>query len=98
MQLRECPFCGGEPSMARPGTARQSCIVVCIECGARHESGDVGERSGSSWNRRASDRQRCATCRHMVPPKLGEMPSCANPGAPVRCAPLNFGCVLWEKA
>ena len=55
--LKPCPFCCGKPTMdddrARRGTARQSCIVVCTECGCRHESGDEYEMSGSSWNTRA---------------------------------------------
>ena len=32
---------------------RQSCIVVCGSCGARHESSDEYEHSGESWNLRA---------------------------------------------
>lgn len=52
--LKPCPFCGGSASFERIGTHRQSCIVVCDDCGCRLESGDVGERSGTSWNRRAS--------------------------------------------
>lgn len=49
--LRPCPFCGGRAEFERTGTPRQSCIVVCTDCGARHESSDEGERSGWSWNR-----------------------------------------------
>lgn len=52
--LKPCPFCGGPASFERLGTPRQSCIVVCDDCGCRLESGDVGERSSTSWNRRAS--------------------------------------------
>lgn len=55
MTLRPCPFCGGSASFARHGTARQSCVVTCDQCGCSHESGDVGERSGTSWNRRVSE-------------------------------------------
>lgn len=51
--LRPCPFCGHDkPSFERAGTRRQSCIVVCGNCGARHESSDEGEDSGKSWNQR----------------------------------------------
>lgn len=54
-ELRPCPFCGHPtPSFERMGTPRQSCIVVCGNCGCRHESSDEGERSGDSWNDRAS--------------------------------------------
>lgn len=52
MELRPCPFCGKAAEFERRGDRRQSCIVVCSECGARHESGDTWN-SGSSWNRRA---------------------------------------------
>lgn len=53
--LKPCPFCGHEtPYFERMGTPRQSCIVVCGDCGARHESGDEGARNGASWNQRAA--------------------------------------------
>lgn len=50
--LCPCPFCGGAAEFERRGTPRQSCIVVCSECGAKHESGDTWN-SGYSWNQRA---------------------------------------------
>ncbi len=53
MTLKPCPFCGGPASFERLGTHRQSCIVTCDDCGCRLESGDVGERSGASWNIRS---------------------------------------------
>lgn len=54
-KLLPCPFCGNpEPYFERMGTPRQSCIVVCGNCGARHESGDENEHSGRSWNERAA--------------------------------------------
>jgi Lar family restriction alleviation protein len=56
VDLAPCPFCGGAAEFERRGTGRQSCIVVCGDCGARHESGDSGDRCGSSWNRRESSR------------------------------------------
>lgn len=53
VKLRPCPFCGnGEPEFERLGDRRQSCIVACGHCGARHESSDEGESNGQSWNRR----------------------------------------------
>ncbi len=53
--LAPCPFCGNtNPKFERMGTARQSCIVVCGNCGCRHESSDEGARNGSSWNDRAA--------------------------------------------
>ena len=57
-ELLSCPFCGNtEPGFERIGTPRQSCIVACGQCGARHESSDEGENSGTSWNRRAQPAQ-----------------------------------------
>jgi Lar family restriction alleviation protein len=52
--LLPCPFCGGAASFERMGTPRQSCIVTCDSCGARHESSDEGHRSGTQWNERAA--------------------------------------------
>lgn len=54
-RLKPCPFCGGEAEFERLGTGRVSCIVVCYGCGARHESGDSGAASGTSWNRRHTE-------------------------------------------
>lgn len=57
MALKPCPFCGNEtPEFERMGTPRQSCIVICGHCGARHESSDEGEFNGTSWNERAAIR------------------------------------------
>lgn len=52
IELKPCPFCGGEADMVQSGTSRQSCIVECSSCGARRESGDEGENSGRLWNER----------------------------------------------
>lgn len=54
-ELLPCPFCGHRtPEFERRGTSRQSCIVVCGNCGCRHESSDEDERCGESWNTRAA--------------------------------------------
>jgi Lar family restriction alleviation protein len=52
--LKPCPFCGSNATFERTGTGGHSCIVCCTSCGARHESSDEYERSGESWNARAS--------------------------------------------
>ena len=58
MALKPCPFCGNEtPEFERMGTPRQSCIVICGHCGARHESSDEGEFNGTSWNERTAIRE-----------------------------------------
>ena len=57
-KLLPCPFCGHDtPEFERMGDRRQSCIVICGNCGARHESSDEGEHCGSSWNQRAEPSQ-----------------------------------------
>jgi predicted RNA-binding Zn-ribbon protein involved in translation (DUF1610 family) len=49
--LLPCPFCGGEATIERKGSVRQSNIVACTECGCRLESGDVFNPA-SRWNSR----------------------------------------------
>ena len=49
--LKACPFCGGRPTI-RLGTQRQSCIIICDECGARLESNESYELCGEQWNNR----------------------------------------------
>ena len=39
--LLPCPFCGSPAKIERAGTMRRSNIVICTNCGARLESGDV---------------------------------------------------------
>jgi Lar family restriction alleviation protein len=56
VSLLPCPFCGGKPYIERAGTGRASCIVVCEDCGVRHESADEYEHSGQAWNRRSHPR------------------------------------------
>jgi len=68
--LLPCPFCGGEAEFERMGTPRQSCIVVCGNCGARHESGDEGARNGTQWNRRAAAPAAPATPDDLPPTEL----------------------------
>lgn len=56
IKLLPCPFCGDdEPEFERMGTGRVSCIVICTNCGCRHDSGDSGEHNGTSWNRRPKE-------------------------------------------
>lgn len=49
--LMPCPFCGSSAEFERKGSARQSCIVVCTECGCRLETGEVFQ-CGLRWNTR----------------------------------------------
>jgi len=53
-------MCGKEAEIERPGTARQSMIIVCTNCGCRMESGDVVGLTPPeqyAWNVRAGGRQ-----------------------------------------
>lgn len=50
-ELKPCPFCGGRAEVEREGTSKQSCVVVCEDCGCRLESNEIGH--GERWNRRA---------------------------------------------
>ena len=59
-KLKPCPFCGGEPEYERHGTNRQSCIISCLDCGARIETGETGGLEGSMWNTRTADGERTA--------------------------------------
>lgn len=56
-KLKPCPFCGGEATLesdgARIGSHRQSCIVVCLECGCTLESNEEGDSCGNQWNIRS---------------------------------------------
>lgn len=52
MELKSCPFCGGKAEIERYGNRRQSCIVVCTQCGCRLEGSDEDDESGSQWNKR----------------------------------------------
>lgn len=51
---KPCPFCGGSPEYERVGTARQSMIIACQDCGAKVESNDVAGLMAVEeyrWNR-----------------------------------------------
>jgi len=51
MKLQPCPFCNGPAEFERIGDRKQSCIVVCQECGCRLESNEEGDACGQQWNR-----------------------------------------------
>jgi len=54
-ELKPCPFCGGTAEIVRKGTARQSMVIACEDCGGGTESGEVYGLTAPEnwlWNRR----------------------------------------------
>lgn len=49
-KLKPCPFCGRQAEVEQPGSARQSNIVECSDCGCRLESSDQMPGYDLSWN------------------------------------------------
>lgn len=79
INLLPCPFCGHEsPEFERMGDRRQSCIVICGWCGARHESSDEGDRCGSSWNQRAEPTPSAPTAVEPPAPSMSMFASVAD--------------------
>ena len=52
VELKPCPFCGGEAGVARYGDRRQSTIYYCLDCGCRLETSEEWDH-GKDWNKRA---------------------------------------------
>lgn len=63
INLKPCPFCGGEAEVESHGNHRQSTIISCGDCGVTHESGDEGEMVGRSWNERVNGSKESAAFR-----------------------------------
>ena len=70
------------------GTPRQSCIVICGNCGCRHESSDEDEHSGTSWNTRAALAQPAEPVARVRIHKTGGNAGLAWSAVPVEDAPL----------
>lgn len=51
VNLKPCPFCGGEAEIERSGTPRVSTIYACTNCGCRLETGETFNHGGL-WNDR----------------------------------------------
>ena len=56
MDIKPCPFCGGEAELQELPTAPDRCLVKCLKCWAKSvfvEWCDK-ERAIESWNQRAA--------------------------------------------
>lgn len=51
MELKPCPFCGGEAYIEQVGDHRRSTIYECDSCGCRLETGEKFNH-GARWNER----------------------------------------------
>ena len=52
MELKPCPFCGGEAKIYR---SKYDAFVGCDKCHISTWSGDSEQELVDAWNRRASD-------------------------------------------
>jgi Lar family restriction alleviation protein len=52
VELKPCPFCGGEAEIKETGDRFTICIVGCRCCGCRLESNEEGDDCGKEWNTR----------------------------------------------
>jgi hypothetical protein len=52
MNLKPCPFCGGEAEIERMGSSRQSMIYSCLMCGCRLETGEEWLDDDCRWDKR----------------------------------------------
>jgi Lar family restriction alleviation protein len=62
LKLRECPFCGGEPSYYASGEAVFQAnwighVCHCKNCQARVSTSASMEAAIAMWNRRVADRR-----------------------------------------
>lgn len=78
VELKPCPFCGGEAEFETYGGT--ACAVTCrkCRCGTPTVSLNDGERAVEAWNRRAE-----RTCRAVMPPcepGVEEIPVCSECG------------------
>jgi hypothetical protein len=65
-ELKPCPFCGDKPVFERLGTARQSCIVKCLNCGCSLETNESGDSCGELWNCQENEQYRVALLQKVV--------------------------------
>ena len=59
VKLKPCPFCGGQPEIARVGDDKQYVIYRCSQCHKTPLKGDDARLTPwgarRMWNRRVSD-------------------------------------------
>jgi len=52
IELKPCPFCGGDAEVQRRGTNRVSMIIGCTDCSCTLETGETWIDENSQWNNR----------------------------------------------
>lgn len=59
INIKPCPFCGGEAKLVDYGISGKYKVVQCLECGARTRLFDPeifrGGNAVEAWNRRTGD-------------------------------------------
>ena len=58
MELKPCPFCGGEPDCNNSGFMKAGNFmwgVECLKCGATSDLFDTKDEAIAAWNRRYCD-------------------------------------------
>ena len=55
IELKPCPFCGGEANLVQGSSGKLLPWVRCRDCGAETSDYDSVEEAAEAWNRRADD-------------------------------------------